>query len=71
MAANWSSAASASSSAHSRRSSGLVGLASLACTIGPTLRGLRYETTAIPEICDQAATLATRLTTMPRLVTTS
>jgi uncharacterized NAD(P)/FAD-binding protein YdhS len=30
-------------------------------TIGPTLRGLRYETTAIPEICAQAATLATHL----------
>jgi uncharacterized NAD(P)/FAD-binding protein YdhS len=35
-------------------------------TIGPTLRGLRYETTAIPEICDQAAALATRLTTTPQ-----
>jgi uncharacterized NAD(P)/FAD-binding protein YdhS len=31
-------------------------------TLGPTLRGLRYETTAIPEIRDQAALLALRLT---------
>jgi uncharacterized NAD(P)/FAD-binding protein YdhS len=31
-------------------------------TLGPPLRGLRYETTAIPEIRDQAATLARRLT---------
>jgi uncharacterized NAD(P)/FAD-binding protein YdhS len=31
-------------------------------TLGPTLRGLRYETTAIPEIRDQAAALALRLT---------
>ena len=31
-------------------------------TLGPTLRGLRYETTAIPEIRDQAAALATQLT---------
>jgi uncharacterized NAD(P)/FAD-binding protein YdhS len=31
-------------------------------TLGPTLRGLRYETTAIPEIRDQAATLADHLT---------
>lgn len=30
-------------------------------TLGPTLRGLRYETTAIPEIVDQAAALAPRL----------
>jgi len=30
-------------------------------TLGPTLRGLRYETTAIPEICEQAAALAPRL----------
>ena len=27
-------------------------------TLGPTLRGIRYETTAIPEIRDQAAALA-------------
>jgi uncharacterized NAD(P)/FAD-binding protein YdhS len=27
-------------------------------TLGPTLRGCRYETTAIPEIRDQAAALA-------------
>jgi uncharacterized NAD(P)/FAD-binding protein YdhS len=32
-------------------------------TLGPTLRGLRYETTAIPEIRDQAAALAGQLTT--------
>jgi uncharacterized NAD(P)/FAD-binding protein YdhS len=31
-------------------------------TLGPTLRGLRYETTAIPEIRDQAAALASQLT---------
>ncbi len=31
--------------------------------LGPPLRGLRYETTAIPEIRDQAAALAGRLTT--------
>ncbi|GAA0938336.1 FAD/NAD(P)-binding protein [Actinocorallia libanotica] len=31
-------------------------------TLGPPLRGLRYETTAIPEIRDQAAALAERLT---------
>jgi uncharacterized NAD(P)/FAD-binding protein YdhS len=31
-------------------------------TLGPTLRGLRYETTAIPEIRDQAAALAGQLT---------
>jgi uncharacterized NAD(P)/FAD-binding protein YdhS len=30
-------------------------------TLGPTLRGLRYETTAIPEIREQAAALADRL----------
>lgn len=30
-------------------------------TLGPTLRGLRYETTAIPEIRAQAAALAPRL----------
>jgi uncharacterized NAD(P)/FAD-binding protein YdhS len=30
-------------------------------TLGPTLRGLRYETTAIPEIRDQAAALADQL----------
>ena len=33
-------------------------------TLGPPLRGLRYETTAIPEIRDQAAALALRLTAM-------
>jgi len=32
-------------------------------TLGPTLRGLRYETTAVPEIRDQAAALADLLTT--------
>jgi uncharacterized NAD(P)/FAD-binding protein YdhS len=31
-------------------------------TLGPTLRGLAYETTAIPEIRDQAAALARHLT---------
>lgn len=31
-------------------------------TLGPTLRGLWYETTAIPEIRTQAAALALRLT---------
>jgi len=31
-------------------------------TLGPTLRGVRYETTAIPEIRDQAAALASELT---------
>ena len=31
-------------------------------TLGPTLRGIRYETTAIPEIRDQAAALAGLLT---------
>jgi uncharacterized NAD(P)/FAD-binding protein YdhS len=31
-------------------------------TLGPPPRGLRYETTAIPEIRDQAAALALRLT---------
>jgi uncharacterized NAD(P)/FAD-binding protein YdhS len=30
-------------------------------TLGPPLRGVRYETTAIPEIRDQAASLARRL----------
>jgi hypothetical protein len=30
-------------------------------TLGPPLRGLRYETTAIPEIRVQAAALALRL----------
>jgi uncharacterized NAD(P)/FAD-binding protein YdhS len=30
-------------------------------TLGPPLRGIRYETTAIPEIRDQAAALARRL----------
>jgi uncharacterized NAD(P)/FAD-binding protein YdhS len=30
-------------------------------TLGPTLRGVRYETTAIPEIRDQAAALASQL----------
>ena len=30
-------------------------------TLGPPLRGARYETTAIPEIRDQAATLAGHL----------
>jgi uncharacterized NAD(P)/FAD-binding protein YdhS len=34
-------------------------------TLGPTLRGVRYETTAIPEIRDQAATLAGLLTAAP------
>lgn len=32
-------------------------------TLGPPLRGLRYETTAIPEIRDQAAALAGQLAT--------
>ena len=32
-------------------------------TLGPPLRGLRYETTAVPEIRDQAAALARQLTT--------
>jgi uncharacterized NAD(P)/FAD-binding protein YdhS len=32
-------------------------------TLGPPLRGLRYETTAVPEIRDQAAALADLLTT--------
>ncbi len=31
-------------------------------TLGPPLRGLRHETTAIPEIRVQAAALALRLT---------
>jgi uncharacterized NAD(P)/FAD-binding protein YdhS len=35
-------------------------------TLGPTLRGLRYETTAIPEIRDQAAALADRLIAVAR-----
>jgi uncharacterized NAD(P)/FAD-binding protein YdhS len=35
-------------------------------TIGPPLRGLRYETTAIPEIRGQAAALAAQLTTAHR-----
>ncbi len=30
-------------------------------TLGPLLRGLRYETTAIPEIRDQAAAIARHL----------
>ena len=34
-------------------------------TLGPTLRGIRYETTAIPEIRDQAAALAGRLVATP------
>jgi uncharacterized NAD(P)/FAD-binding protein YdhS len=34
-------------------------------TLGPTLRGIRYETTAIPEIRDQAAALAGRLIAAP------
>jgi uncharacterized NAD(P)/FAD-binding protein YdhS len=35
-------------------------------TLGPTLRGIRYETTAIPEIRDQAAALAGLLTAAHR-----
>jgi uncharacterized NAD(P)/FAD-binding protein YdhS len=35
-------------------------------TLGPPLRGLYYETTAIPEIRDQAAALARHLTTVIR-----
>ncbi len=35
-------------------------------TLGPTLRGVRYETTAIPEIRDQAAALAALLTAAPQ-----
>ncbi|MCW2910908.1 MAG: hypothetical protein JWL68_5697 [Actinomycetia bacterium] len=35
-------------------------------TLGPTLRGVRYETTAIPEIRDQAAALAALLTAVPQ-----
>ncbi|HEY7881423.1 MAG TPA: FAD/NAD(P)-binding protein [Streptosporangiaceae bacterium] len=35
-------------------------------TLGPTLRGVRYETTAIPEIRDQAATLARLLIATPQ-----
>jgi uncharacterized NAD(P)/FAD-binding protein YdhS len=34
-------------------------------TLGPTLRGIRYESTAIPEIRDQAAALAGRLIAAP------
>ncbi len=34
-------------------------------TLGPTLRGVRYETTAIPEIRDPAAALAGLLTAAP------
>ena len=34
-------------------------------TLGPTLRGLHYETTAIPEIRAQAAALARRLAAIP------
>jgi uncharacterized NAD(P)/FAD-binding protein YdhS len=34
-------------------------------TLGPTLRGIRYESTAIPEIRDQAAALASRLIATP------
>jgi uncharacterized NAD(P)/FAD-binding protein YdhS len=34
-------------------------------TLGPTLRGIRYETTAIPEIRDQAAALAGRVIAAP------
>ena len=34
-------------------------------TLGPPLRGIRYETTAIPEIRDQAAALAGLLTAAP------
>jgi len=36
-------------------------------TLGPPLRGIRYETTAIPEIRDQAATLAQQLIATPRV----
>ena len=36
-------------------------------TLGPPLRGLWYETTAIPEIRDQAAALAQRITSDRRL----
>jgi uncharacterized NAD(P)/FAD-binding protein YdhS len=35
-------------------------------TLGPPLRGVRYETTAIPEIRDQAAALAALLTAAPQ-----
>jgi uncharacterized NAD(P)/FAD-binding protein YdhS len=35
-------------------------------TLGPTLRGTRYETTAIPEIRDQAAALASHLISTAR-----
>ncbi len=34
-------------------------------TLGPTLRGLRYETTAVPEIRAQAAALAPLLASLP------
>ncbi len=34
-------------------------------TLGPTLRGIRYETTAIPGIRDQAAALAARIIATP------
>lgn len=36
-------------------------------TLGPPLRGLRYETTAVPEIREQAASLASRLTALTAL----
>ena len=36
-------------------------------TLGPPLRGLWYETTAIPEIREQAAALAARITSTTRL----
>ena len=36
-------------------------------TLGPPLRGLWYETTAIPEIREQAASLARRITSASRL----
>lgn len=35
-------------------------------TLGPTLRGLHYETTAVPEIRAQAAALAPLLSALPR-----
>jgi uncharacterized NAD(P)/FAD-binding protein YdhS len=38
--------------------------ASTLFTLGPTLRGVRYETTAVPEIRDQAAALAQHLITV-------
>jgi uncharacterized NAD(P)/FAD-binding protein YdhS len=34
-------------------------------TLGPLCRGRRWETTAVPEIRDQAAHLATRLSLLP------